>query len=185
MRPFSTGSVNVLAQYGAVAALKDKAAMAAAKQKTLAQREKTIKDLKALGYDVIPSQTNFFMVGLRREVQPVISAFRDEGVARRPSVPADDAAPARLGRPAGGDGSLHGRVQEDHGGAGHDDGRIEAVEGSPSPSKGRSHDRPFVCVRECRFAAPPLWVRGFAAVGSRSLRSRCRSRAVRRAVESA
>ena len=28
MRPFSTGSVNVLAQYGAVAALKDKAAMA-------------------------------------------------------------------------------------------------------------------------------------------------------------
>ena len=80
MRPFSTGSVNVLAQYGAVAALKDKAAMAAAKQKTLAQREKTIKELKALGYDVIPSQSNFFMVGLRREVQPVINAVRDEGV---------------------------------------------------------------------------------------------------------
>ncbi len=81
MRPFSTGSVNVLAQYGATAALKDKAAMAAAKTKTIAVREKAAKDLRALGYEVIPSQTNFFMVGLRRDVQPVIAAFRDEGVA--------------------------------------------------------------------------------------------------------
>ena len=43
-------------------------------------REKTSKELQALGYEVIPSQTNFFMVGLRREVQPVIQAFREEGV---------------------------------------------------------------------------------------------------------
>jgi histidinol-phosphate aminotransferase len=52
MRPWTTGSVNVLARYGATEALKNKAAMLA----------------------------NFFMVGLRREVQPVISAFREEGV---------------------------------------------------------------------------------------------------------
>jgi histidinol-phosphate aminotransferase len=80
MRPFSTGSVNVLAQYGGVAALKDQAAMQAAKTKTIALREKTAKELNALGYEVIPSQTNFFMVGLKRDVQPVIQAFRDEGV---------------------------------------------------------------------------------------------------------
>ncbi len=80
MRPFATGSVNVLARYGATAALKDTAAMADAKRKTIALREKAARDLKALGYEVIPSQTNFFMVGLRREVQPVIQAFRDEGV---------------------------------------------------------------------------------------------------------
>jgi histidinol-phosphate aminotransferase len=80
MRPWSSGSVNVLARYGAVAALKDKAAMQAAKTKTLASREKTMRELKALGYEVIPSQANFFMVGLRREVQPVIQAFREEGV---------------------------------------------------------------------------------------------------------
>ncbi len=80
MRPWSTGSVNVLARYGATAALKNKPAMEEAKRKTIALREKTAKDLTALGYEVIPSQANFFMVGLRREVQPVIQAFREEGV---------------------------------------------------------------------------------------------------------
>ncbi len=80
MRTYQGGAINVLAQYGAVAALKDKAAMADVKAKTIALREKTSKDLNALGYEVIPSQTNFFMVGLRREVQPVIQAFREENV---------------------------------------------------------------------------------------------------------
>ena len=80
MRPWSTGSVNVLARYGATAALKNKPAMEEAKRKTIALREKAAKDLTALGYEVIPSQANFFMVGLRREVQPVIQAFREEGV---------------------------------------------------------------------------------------------------------
>lgn len=80
MRPFSTGSVNVLARYGATATLKNKPAMEDVKRKTIETREKTMRDLKALGYEVIPSETNFFMVGLRREVQPVIQAFREEGV---------------------------------------------------------------------------------------------------------
>jgi histidinol-phosphate aminotransferase len=80
LRVYQAGVVNVLAQFGAVAALKDKPAMAEAKAKTIAIREKTIKELRALGHDVIPSQTNFFMVGLKREVQPVIQAFREENV---------------------------------------------------------------------------------------------------------
>jgi histidinol-phosphate aminotransferase len=80
MRPYSTGSVNVLARYGAAATLKNKAVMEDVKRKTIASRDKTIAALKALGYDSIPSQANFFMVGLRREVQPVIQAFREEGV---------------------------------------------------------------------------------------------------------
>ena len=80
MRPYSTGSVNVLARYGAVATLKDRKAMEDVKQKTKQLRDKTSKELRDLGYEVIPSQTNFFMVGLRREVQPVIQAFREEGV---------------------------------------------------------------------------------------------------------
>jgi histidinol-phosphate aminotransferase len=80
MRIYQGGAINVLAQYGAVAALKDKAAMADVKTKTIALREKTGRALKDLGYEVIPSQTNFFMVGLRRDVQPVIQAFREEGV---------------------------------------------------------------------------------------------------------
>ena len=80
MRIYQGGAINVLAQYGAVAALKDKAAMESVKQKTIQLREKTAKDLRDLGYEVIPSQTNFFMVGLKREVQPVIQAFREENV---------------------------------------------------------------------------------------------------------
>jgi histidinol-phosphate aminotransferase len=80
MRIYQGGAINVLAQYGAVAALKDKPAMESVKRKTIELREKTAKQLRDLGYEVIPSQTNFFMVGLRREVQPVIQAFREEGV---------------------------------------------------------------------------------------------------------
>ena len=80
MRPYSTGSVNVLARYGAVATLKDPAAMAKVKLQTKQLREKTSKELRDLGYEVIPSQTNFFMVGLKRDVQPVIQAFREDGV---------------------------------------------------------------------------------------------------------
>jgi histidinol-phosphate aminotransferase len=80
MRPYATGSVNVLARYGATATLKNKPAMEEVKRKTIETRDKTMRDLKALGHEVIPSEANFFMVGLRREVQPVISAFREEGV---------------------------------------------------------------------------------------------------------
>jgi histidinol-phosphate/aromatic aminotransferase/cobyric acid decarboxylase-like protein len=80
MRPYATGSVNVLARYGATATLKNKAAMEEVKRKTIETRDKTMRDLKALGHEVIPSEANFFMVGLRREVQPVIQAFREEGV---------------------------------------------------------------------------------------------------------
>jgi histidinol-phosphate aminotransferase len=80
MRPYSTGSVNVLARYGAVATLKNPQTMADVKQKTKQLRDKASKELRDLGYEVIPSQTNFFMVGLRRDVQPVIQAFREEGV---------------------------------------------------------------------------------------------------------
>jgi histidinol-phosphate aminotransferase len=100
MRVYQGGAINVLAQYGAVAALKDKAAMAEVKAKTIALREKTAKDLKALGYEVIPSEANFFMVGLRREVQPVIAAFREEGVlVGRPFPPMTQHLRVSVGTP--------------------------------------------------------------------------------------
>ena len=100
MRPYTTGSVNVLARYGAVATLKDKAAMENVKMKTKQLRETTAKDLRALGYEVIPSQTNFFMVGLRREVQPVIQAFREEGVlVGRPFPPMTQHLRVSIGTP--------------------------------------------------------------------------------------
>ena len=44
-------------------------------------REQTISDLQSLGYESIPSQTNFFMVNLRQTVAPIRQAFRQRGVA--------------------------------------------------------------------------------------------------------
>lgn len=80
MRAHSTGSVNALARWGAVAALKDTEAQAEVKRKTIELRDETAAELEALGFPVIPSQTNFFMVHIGRKVQPVRDEFRQRGV---------------------------------------------------------------------------------------------------------
>jgi histidinol-phosphate aminotransferase len=80
MRPFSTGTVNALVKWGAVAALKDTEAQARVRRITLELRRKTTADLESLGYRSIPSDANFFMVHIRRPVQPVIDEFRKKGV---------------------------------------------------------------------------------------------------------
>jgi histidinol-phosphate aminotransferase len=88
MRPWSIGSINVLVKYGGVASLKDVAGQAEVKQKTIALRTKTSNDLRAHGYDVIPSETNFFMVHTGRQVQGVIEEFRQrEILVGRPFPP--------------------------------------------------------------------------------------------------
>jgi histidinol-phosphate/aromatic aminotransferase/cobyric acid decarboxylase-like protein len=81
MRPYSMGSVNVAARFGAVAALKDTAGQAEIKKRTIALRKKTTSELEAYGYETIPSETNFFMVAIGREIQPVIEEFRQKKVA--------------------------------------------------------------------------------------------------------
>jgi histidinol-phosphate aminotransferase len=81
MRPYSMGSVNVLAKWGAVASLKDTAGQADVKKKITDTRNKTQRELDAYGYPTIPSQANFFMVSLEgRTVQPVIQEFREKGI---------------------------------------------------------------------------------------------------------
>ena len=81
MRVYASNSVNVLAKWGAVASLKDPAAQADVKAKTIDMRNKTSKVLESWGYPVIPSQTNFFMVSLGdRTVQGVIEEFRKKGI---------------------------------------------------------------------------------------------------------
>src|SRR5919198_1374786 len=62
MRPYSMGSINALVKWGGVASLKDTAAQADVKKKTMDLRKKTAAELEAYGYSVIPSETNFFMV---------------------------------------------------------------------------------------------------------------------------
>ncbi len=81
MRPYSMGSINALVKWGGVAALKDTTTQANVKKMVIDLRKKTTSDLMAYGYDVIPSETNFFMVYIGREVQPVIEEFRQRKVS--------------------------------------------------------------------------------------------------------
>lgn len=80
MRPYSVGSINAIVKWGGVAALADVAGQARVKQVTLDLRRKTAEDLKTLGYSVVPSDANFFMVHIRRPVAPVVAEFRKKGV---------------------------------------------------------------------------------------------------------
>jgi len=80
MRPYAIGSINALVKHGGAAALKDTESQARIKKMTIDLREKTSSDLRAYGYDVIPSQTNFFMVHIGREIQPVIEQFQAKKV---------------------------------------------------------------------------------------------------------
>jgi len=80
LRPYATGTINAIVKWGGVAALGDTETQAKVKRVTLELRKKTMADLQNLGYAVIPSEANFFMVHLRRPVQPVIEEFRKKGV---------------------------------------------------------------------------------------------------------
>ncbi|HZJ31457.1 MAG TPA: aminotransferase class I/II-fold pyridoxal phosphate-dependent enzyme [Vicinamibacterales bacterium] len=80
MRPYSMGSINALVKWGGVASLKDTAAQADVKKKVMDLRKKTTAELTAYGYECIPSETNFFMVSIGREIQPVIDEFRAKKV---------------------------------------------------------------------------------------------------------
>jgi histidinol-phosphate aminotransferase len=80
MRPYSVGSINALVKHGAAAALKDTASQAQVKKLTIETRKKTTAELQSLGYDVLPSEANFFMVHIGRQVEPVIAEFETKGV---------------------------------------------------------------------------------------------------------
>ena len=81
MRPYSMGSINALVKWGGVASLKDTASQADVKKKVMDLRKKTTGELEAYGYECLPSETNFFMVAIGREVQPVIQEFVTKKVA--------------------------------------------------------------------------------------------------------
>jgi histidinol-phosphate aminotransferase len=80
MRAFSTGSVNALAQWGGAAALTDHESERWVRETTLRLRKSTVAELERFGYEVIPSNTNFFMVNMRRPVQDVARDFRERGI---------------------------------------------------------------------------------------------------------
>lgn len=80
MRPWVSGSVNALAKWGAAAALKDTESQAKVRRMTLELRKQTTAELERMGFEVLPSNTNFFMMHIGRQVRPVIEAFRERGV---------------------------------------------------------------------------------------------------------
>jgi histidinol-phosphate aminotransferase len=91
MRPYGVGSISAIVKYGGVAALRDTESQAWVKKVTIDLREKTIKDLAALGYESIPSDANFFMVNLKRPAKPVVEEFKKRRViVGRPFPPLDE-----------------------------------------------------------------------------------------------
>ena len=100
LRPWSTGSVNACVRWGGAAALADTANEDKVRRVTLELRGKTVADLKTLGYESIPSETNFFMVHLKRPIQPVIEDFRKKGVlVGRPFPPLNEHLRVSIGTP--------------------------------------------------------------------------------------
>ena len=80
IRTFTTGSQSITVKFGGAASLKDKEGQAKTKALNKQVRDDTMAKLKALGYEVLPSQANFFMVGLKREVNEVAPEFQKRDV---------------------------------------------------------------------------------------------------------
>lgn len=76
MRPFATGSINAVVKWGGVAALNDTESQAWVRKVNKELRTRTTTELEQMGYPSIPSEGNFFMVHIKRPVQPVIEDFR-------------------------------------------------------------------------------------------------------------
>jgi histidinol-phosphate/aromatic aminotransferase/cobyric acid decarboxylase-like protein len=100
MRPHCTGSINALVKWAGGAALRDTAAAERVRETTLRLRKKTSAELGRLGYTVLPSDANFFMVHIRRDVVPVIEAFRWRSVlVGRPFPPMVEHLRVSVGTP--------------------------------------------------------------------------------------
>ncbi len=100
LRPFGSGSINAVVKWGGVAALNDTAAQAWVKKVTIEGRDKCMRQLNELGYDTIPSQCNFFMVHLKRPVQPLVDDFRKRKIlVGRPFPPLTEHLRVSVGTP--------------------------------------------------------------------------------------
>jgi len=80
VRTFTTGSQSITVKFGGAASIKDTAGQAKTKALNKEIRDNTIAKLKGLGYEVLPSEANFFMVGLKREVNDVAAEFQKRDV---------------------------------------------------------------------------------------------------------
>ncbi len=73
-------SVNVIALAAARASLADAGHVAEGVKRNAATKTQVLAELRRLGYQALPSQTNFVMIDTRKQVLPTIKALRDRGV---------------------------------------------------------------------------------------------------------
>jgi histidinol-phosphate aminotransferase len=73
-------NTSAVVKYGGVVSLKDTAYETRLKRLNKQLRDKTMNELKAMGYQTIPSQANFFMVNVKRDVTPVGEEFTKKGI---------------------------------------------------------------------------------------------------------
>ena len=100
MRPHCTGSINALVRWAGVTALADSDAADRVRRTTLQLRRSTVAELEGMGFKVLPSEANFFMVHIRRQVQPVTDELRARGVlVGRPFPPMNEHLRVSVGTP--------------------------------------------------------------------------------------
>jgi len=80
MNPQMIGSISSLVKYGGVAALKDSVYENKMKTVNKQLRDRTTAELVSYGYEVIPSDANFFMVNMKTDIGPLGQKFAEKGV---------------------------------------------------------------------------------------------------------
>jgi histidinol-phosphate aminotransferase len=81
LRPHQTwDSVNIMAITAAVASLEDDDQVTNGQRLNRETKKFVTDDLRALGYESIPSQANFIMINVKREARPMIAALGQRGV---------------------------------------------------------------------------------------------------------
>jgi histidinol-phosphate aminotransferase len=73
-------SINVMAIAAAQASLVDPHHVVEGHRRNAATKADVVASLKKAGYEIVPSETNFIMIDVRREVRPLIGAMRTRGV---------------------------------------------------------------------------------------------------------
>lgn len=81
LQVYSPRSINALVKWGGAASIQDTEGEAKVRAETLRLRKETVAQVEDWGFNVIPSETNFFMMHTGRPVSQVREAFRREGVA--------------------------------------------------------------------------------------------------------
>jgi histidinol-phosphate aminotransferase len=81
---FNSYPVDRIALAGATAAVEDEAYLKEICDKTIATREQSVKDLEALGFNVLPSATNFvFVTHPEKDAEQIYLALKEQGILVR------------------------------------------------------------------------------------------------------